>query len=95
MFRAQHSERAELSLTIGLFVFIGTLVSGALLFILLEQAHAPIMQTANTTSYANNSSRLTTGMNRAQILWDNWAFFVLALSSILGIVSAAFSSRRP
>lgn len=87
--------RAQLNLTVGLFVFFGTLVAGALMFIMLEQAWNPVIDHANTTSYANNSSRLTTGMNRAQILWDNWAFFVLALSSILGIVSAAFSSRRP
>ncbi len=88
-------KRAQVSMAIGLFVFFGTLIAGSLMFILLEQAHAPIIDMANTTSYANNSSRLQTGIDRTNVLWDNWAFFVLALSTVLGIVSAAFSSRRP
>lgn len=88
-------ERAQVNLAIGLFVFFGTLTAGALVYILLNQAYDPIITTANTSSYANNSSRLTTGIGRAETLWDNWAFFVLVLSAILGIVSAAFSSRRP
>lgn len=88
-------QRAQINLAVGVFVFFGTLTAGALVFILLHQAYDPIITTANTSTYANNSSRLTTGIDRAQVLWDNWAFFVLVLASILGIVTAAFSSRRP
>lgn len=88
-------QRGQINLTVGMFVFFATLIAGALLFILLEQAHQPIMATANTSSYANDSARLTTGIDRANVLWDNWAFFVLVLASVLGIVSAAFSSRGP
>lgn len=88
-------DRAQLNLTVGLFVFFATIAGAALMFILLEQAYAPIIEQANTTSYANNSSRLTTGISRAQTLWNNWSFFVLGLAAVLGIVSAAFSSRRP
>lgn len=88
-------ERADLNMTVGLFVFFGTLTAGALLYVLLEQAHAPMIVTANTTTYANNSSRLTTGIDRAQLLWNNWAFFVLGLSALMGLMTAAFSSRRP
>lgn len=87
--------RAQINMAIGVFVFFATIAAGALVFILLDQAFDPIITTANTSSYANNSSKLTTGIDRSQVLWDNWAFFVLVLASILGLVSAAFSSRRP
>lgn len=88
-------ERAQIQMAVAVFVFFGTIAAGALVFILLDQAYDPLITTANTSSYANNSSRLTTGIDRAQVLWDNWAFFVLVLATILGLVSAAFSSRRP
>lgn len=87
--------RAQINLTVGLFVFFATLAAGALMFLLLNQAYEPIMATANSSAATNNSTRLQTGINRAEVLWDNWAFFVLVLSAILGLVTAAFSSRRP
>jgi len=87
--------RGQVNMAIALFVFMATLIAGSLLFILLEQAHAPIIDMANATSYANNSSRLQTGIERTNVLWDNWGFFVVVLSTVLGIVSAAFASRRP
>lgn len=90
-----HRGRGQVNLAVALFVFFATLAGGALVFILLEQAHDPIMSMANTSAAANNSSRLSTGIDRANVLWNNWAFFVLALATTLGIVSAAFSSRRP
>lgn len=87
--------RGQINLAVGVFVFFATLAGGALVFILLEQAHDPIMSMANTSSSANNSSRLTTGIDRANVLWNNWSFFVLTLATVLGIITAAFTSRRP
>jgi hypothetical protein len=86
-------DRAQINMAVGVFVFFATLTAGALVFILLDQAYDPIITTANTSSYANNSSRLTTGIDRATLLWQNWAFFDLVLAAILGIVAAAYSSR--
>lgn len=86
--------RGDINMAVALFVFFGTLAMAALMFILLDQAYEPIFSMANTSAAANNTTRLNDGINRANDWWNNWPYFVLALSAILGLATAALSSGR-
>lgn len=89
---ADTAERAQANAAALAFGVIGTLIVGAFLWVLLDQAFDPLMDIAVA---ANNTSQSQNGTDDARTAWDNWAFFALVLILVMAVAGAAASSRRP
>lgn len=79
------------NMAVVIFVFFGTIVVGAFLWVLLNQAWTPMIDMATNASNTSDSAQ---GIDDAKTAWDVARGLILVLTAVLGLAGAAASSGR-